>query len=344
MVMGYDFNWSGSARAGGVAPIDSAYVLDVGTAMADYLAVVPASKIIWGVPYYGAGGRPRHSTFNRPDLRGHAHVHRRRAAPRYVERRRAGRDARPALGRDRPGPVVHAHQRRLRHLGPGLLRRRELARRQVRPHQRRRAARCRDLASAHGCGPLGAVERDHPPILDAALQRHRRLGLLAGHRVARRGGHHRRVWSGSVLSRGLRVSGRRWRASWRERSTCRPRRPISSSTTTGRSTRTTSIASLPRASPAAARRPASAPPRRCDATHGQLPGARAGPATHHRRCVHRRRDVGPRRQHQPSCGGRDRRWLRGQPVLPGRDRHPRDDGRLPVPLAPIVLGRSPGGS
>ena len=53
MVMAYDFNWSGSARAGGVSPIASPYVLDVDTAMRDHLELVPASKLIWGVPYYG---------------------------------------------------------------------------------------------------------------------------------------------------------------------------------------------------------------------------------------------------------------------------------------------------
>jgi spore germination protein YaaH len=53
MVMAYDFSWSGSARAGGVAPISSPYMLDVGTALQDHLAKVPASKLIWGVPYYG---------------------------------------------------------------------------------------------------------------------------------------------------------------------------------------------------------------------------------------------------------------------------------------------------
>lgn len=53
MVMAYDFNWSGSARAGGVSPIESPYVLDVDTAVRDHLELVPASKLIWGVPYYG---------------------------------------------------------------------------------------------------------------------------------------------------------------------------------------------------------------------------------------------------------------------------------------------------
>jgi len=52
-VMGYDYSWSGSARAGGVAPMDSAYVLDVGDTVDDYLQIIPGGKIIWGVPYYG---------------------------------------------------------------------------------------------------------------------------------------------------------------------------------------------------------------------------------------------------------------------------------------------------
>lgn len=53
MAMGYDLNWSGSTHAGGVAPIVSPYALDVDTAMADFLDAVPASRLIWGVPYYG---------------------------------------------------------------------------------------------------------------------------------------------------------------------------------------------------------------------------------------------------------------------------------------------------
>ena len=35
MAMGYDFNWSGSSRAGGVSPLDSPYVLVTGPP-ADY--------------------------------------------------------------------------------------------------------------------------------------------------------------------------------------------------------------------------------------------------------------------------------------------------------------------
>ncbi|MGH2488137.1 MAG: glycosyl hydrolase family 18 protein, partial [Candidatus Limnocylindria bacterium] len=52
-VMGYDYSWSGSAHAGGVAPMDSSYMLDVNESVADYLEIVAGSKIIWGVPYYG---------------------------------------------------------------------------------------------------------------------------------------------------------------------------------------------------------------------------------------------------------------------------------------------------
>jgi len=53
MVMGYDLSWSGSARAGGVAPISNPHILDVNEAMTAHLRYVAPSKIIWGVPYYG---------------------------------------------------------------------------------------------------------------------------------------------------------------------------------------------------------------------------------------------------------------------------------------------------
>ena len=52
-VMGYDYHWSGSSRAGGVAPIESPYTIDVNGTMLDFLAETSGSKLIWGVPYYG---------------------------------------------------------------------------------------------------------------------------------------------------------------------------------------------------------------------------------------------------------------------------------------------------
>ena len=64
MVMAYDFSWSGSARAGGVAPISSPYIFDVSDALADHLEVVPGSKLIWGVPYYGRAWTTQSSTQN----------------------------------------------------------------------------------------------------------------------------------------------------------------------------------------------------------------------------------------------------------------------------------------
>ena len=65
-VMGYDYSWSGSARAGGVAPMDSPYILDVNESVADYLQVVPANKIIWGVPYYGRTWQTQSNALNAP--------------------------------------------------------------------------------------------------------------------------------------------------------------------------------------------------------------------------------------------------------------------------------------
>ena len=52
-VMGYDYSWSGSARAGAVAPYESPYMLDITSSLNDYLRLTSPSKIIWGVPYYG---------------------------------------------------------------------------------------------------------------------------------------------------------------------------------------------------------------------------------------------------------------------------------------------------
>ncbi|HJT91546.1 MAG TPA: glycosyl hydrolase family 18 protein, partial [Mycobacterium sp.] len=54
MVMAYDLSWSGSARAGGVAPIESPYIFDVTDSLGDHLAAgVNPAKMIWGVPWYG---------------------------------------------------------------------------------------------------------------------------------------------------------------------------------------------------------------------------------------------------------------------------------------------------
>jgi spore germination protein YaaH len=101
MAMGYDFNWGGSSRAGAVSPIDSPYVLDVRTAMEDYLDVVPASKLIWGVPYYGRAWTTQTSGLNSltckskticPTGKSAAGAFGRSWAPGYVDARKAAAD------------------------------------------------------------------------------------------------------------------------------------------------------------------------------------------------------------------------------------------------------------
>lgn len=64
MVMGYDLSWSGSSRAGGVAPIDSPYIFDVRQAMRDHLNLTSAKKLIWGVPYYGRAWNTSSASLN----------------------------------------------------------------------------------------------------------------------------------------------------------------------------------------------------------------------------------------------------------------------------------------
>jgi spore germination protein YaaH len=68
--MGYDYSWSGSSRAGGVAPMESSYMLDVNQSVTDFLSQMSASKLIWGVPYYGRTWRTTSSALNAPTVAG----------------------------------------------------------------------------------------------------------------------------------------------------------------------------------------------------------------------------------------------------------------------------------
>jgi len=69
-VMGYDYHWSGSSRAGGVAPIQSPYTIDVAGTMADFLGQTSGSKLIWGVPYYGRTWPTETKNLNSPTIGG----------------------------------------------------------------------------------------------------------------------------------------------------------------------------------------------------------------------------------------------------------------------------------
>jgi spore germination protein YaaH len=69
-VMGYDYSWSGSARAGGVAPMESPYILDVNESVDDFLGLIPGSKLIWGVPYYGRTWLTTSNALNSPTVSG----------------------------------------------------------------------------------------------------------------------------------------------------------------------------------------------------------------------------------------------------------------------------------
>ena len=53
MVMAYDFHYAGSARAGGVAPMESSHIFAAADALRDHLEDIPPAKLIWGIPYYG---------------------------------------------------------------------------------------------------------------------------------------------------------------------------------------------------------------------------------------------------------------------------------------------------
>ena len=93
MVMAYDFNWSGSARAGGVAPIDSPYILDArATRWRRTSARVPASRLIWGVPYYGRSWTTTSSDVERPDVRQCREVHGGQLGVDAMSTRASGRD------------------------------------------------------------------------------------------------------------------------------------------------------------------------------------------------------------------------------------------------------------
>ena len=117
-VMGYDYHWSGSSRAGGVAPIQSPYTLDVAGTMADFLTETIGLQADLG----RAVLRPHLADHQQPAERDHAG---RRIEGLQLHRPPgAGGAVRPTLGRCRQGALVSPLGQRGRQLGAGLLRRR----------------------------------------------------------------------------------------------------------------------------------------------------------------------------------------------------------------------------
>ncbi|TMB83324.1 MAG: hypothetical protein E6J39_06880 [Chloroflexi bacterium] len=163
--MGYDYSWSGSSRAGAVAPMESSYMLDVNQSVSDFLSMMPAAKLIWGVPYYGRTWHTTSSALNAATVAGAsgyskayyytgakslAAAHGRRwdsvgQVPWFVYY-----DPRPSLGLGWAGPMVRLLRQHRPQLDRGLLRRRHVARREVRHDQPPRAGRCRRMAPSDG--------------------------------------------------------------------------------------------------------------------------------------------------------------------------------------------------
>ena len=52
-IMGYDYRTAGASRAGSISPLYSPVTYDLTDTLNTYLAKVPASKVILGLPYYG---------------------------------------------------------------------------------------------------------------------------------------------------------------------------------------------------------------------------------------------------------------------------------------------------
>ena len=129
MVMAYDFHYAGSARAGGVAPMDSNTIFAATDAMRDHLARVPAAQDHLGRAVLRAclehdqriGQLDRSLT--RAERRVQLLRHRRRDAVRGQGARRA---LRSQVGRAGPGSLVRVPRSRW-WVPPGLLRRPDLA-------------------------------------------------------------------------------------------------------------------------------------------------------------------------------------------------------------------------
>lgn len=69
MIMGYDYRSSGASVAGSIAPLTSG-IYDIRETLDAYLARVPASKLILGVPYYGRAWSTKSDAFHSENISG----------------------------------------------------------------------------------------------------------------------------------------------------------------------------------------------------------------------------------------------------------------------------------
>ncbi len=154
-VMGYDYSWSGSARAGGVAPMESPYMLDVNQSVDDYLKVIPGAKIIWGVPYYGRTWRTTSDALNAATQPGASS-----SSVAYYYTDNQVLQARYGRRWDPVGqvPWFAYYDSDRRELGRGLLRRRSVAGREVGHGQPARPGGNRDVGTPDGPGERRSVE------------------------------------------------------------------------------------------------------------------------------------------------------------------------------------------
>ena len=196
MVMAYDFNWSGSARAGGVAPIDSPYILDSAKRCRPTWRVSPRPAHLGravlrslldndqlGVEWCtcaNAGGCQAASW-----------------ASAYVDARSAAADH----GRrwDSVGKVPwYRSSAHLRHVRAGVLRRLrslEVKYEQVKTHDLRGVGIWHLLMDGSRTELWNRLRGVQAP----ALHRHRRHTVRGRDRLARRHGHHHRLRADPVL-------------------------------------------------------------------------------------------------------------------------------------------------
>ena len=164
LIMGYDYRTAGSNYAGSIDPL-AGPAYDLADTVRTYIARVPASRVILGVPYYGRAWSTVSSAVNSRTQTGAKYGYS-NAVNYSIAVDYAAKHGRRYDGREVSAWVAYRRQNctvdlRLRDLvAPGLLRRRDDAQGALRPREPGRAARGGDL------GP--GLRRDAPRALPGA--------------------------------------------------------------------------------------------------------------------------------------------------------------------------------